>query len=350
MSSPKPWTCCKCSTPNSSSRPACQGFIHPCATHFTNSSNSIKKPCTHWHCPTCLIPRLPTSLPHPAPQHINSLRHHPDRPLQHPQPSQPQKATHEQQPQPPHRFSYTAAYLQSAASRPGTVTFAEAFPAQGQAAGMGVSEPPVVSLAGLRLDYSTGGKNGYPDGGMNVNGNGGGLCGILAADEPGEEHREESGGHWRGVGGRERAGDGCLEVDSWEWGDDWGPGWQVDKKCCGEAGGLRAAGRKRKAEMDRGRERVAAESGQGNNKRRDKGRESKEREKGRARAKEKGKGKAKAAACGWAPVRCPPQPAPAPPPLPVGYQPASVEDGSDGEEIGVYAHGGGNGVGMDEEW
>ncbi|KAK4238896.1 hypothetical protein C8A03DRAFT_33085 [Achaetomium macrosporum] len=61
------------------------------------------------------------------------------------------RTSHPHTPSP--RFSYTTAYLQSAASRPNSITFAEAFPAPTSAP---VTDP-TVALGNLRLDYSTGG-------------------------------------------------------------------------------------------------------------------------------------------------------------------------------------------------
>ena len=66
----------------------------------------------------------------------------------------------------------------------------------------------------------------------------------------------------------------------------------------------------------------------------------KERERvGVGKRRDKGKGRAVATAgCGWVPGHCP-----------VGYQPASVEDGSDGDEAKGCAYGFDKGKGV-EEW
>ena len=73
----------------------------------------------------------------------------------------PFNPTHSNQaptPNTPIPYSFTTAYLQSAASRPNTTTFAEAFPAPKPDTSLNPERD--ASIAGLQLDYSNGGWGG----------------------------------------------------------------------------------------------------------------------------------------------------------------------------------------------
>ncbi|KAL2127158.1 hypothetical protein VTI74DRAFT_11247 [Chaetomium olivicolor] len=111
--------------------------------------------CDHWRCPTCHAISDDYSAaraePHsgrnaaaattndipPTPEHLQTDQCFPDTHYISHSPSTP--------------FSYAAMYLQNAA-RPGTVTFAEAYPAP-TARSIPISDP-LISLAHLKLDYS----------------------------------------------------------------------------------------------------------------------------------------------------------------------------------------------------
>ena len=241
-------------------------------THLTNPLDQTHHPST-----TTITNELPMrSNPQPTSDQYPSDTLH----ILHTPPIQPhhhQNCEQQQQKQVYHHppnYSYTTAYLQRAAARPGTVTFAEAFLDLGPAEAAAAAAAAVMTLEDLRLDYSAGGG-----------GRGCGESGGITEKEDGEQE----GGEWELLQEQQ-------QYQRWD-GAGGGGGWK-----------------KRKAEKER--ERV------GVGKRRDKG-------KGRAVA---------TAGCGRVPGHCP-----------VGYQPASVEDGSDGDEARGCVHGFDKGKGV-EKW
>lgn len=312
--------------------------------------------------PTTTPPLLsnpePFPFPYPYPYHHQPQHQHQHHTSHH--------DDHQSQPSPPAHFplptnfSYTAAYLQSAAARPTTVTFAEAFPLMpdlsssssssplpfpalpqpgiccgedgwkkgrsgdwngereremggGEGGGEGEQEldPAVVlSLVNLRLDYSAGGCAAAHDavpsgGGRRRHGEGDGRRDDDYGGGGGGGRDSEYAYYqtWGGRGDRERDGVFCV-------GDGWG----------GE-------GKKRKAEREKERELNGG----------------KRRDKGKGKEVESGKGKAKGGVvggCEWANAQ-----------HSNGYQPVSVEDVSDGEGGRGHgcAYGNGNGGGL-ERW
>lgn len=234
--------------------------------------------------------------PHPSNDpyvYHHHYRHHHHHQQQH---KSPQLHT---TPEPP-RFSYTAAYLQSAASRgTNTVTFAEAFPPP-EAADW---EAPVMALAGLRLDYSARGSSRASSGGPDGDLGGDGTVG-------GEDGDEDCGR----VPGRTRVDEADGDGEH----DDGGGGVATSSS---SSGGHK---RKRKAGMERESVTRGVRRGSGRT--------------------DKGKGKAR---CVWGEPR-----------HPGGYRPVSVEDELDAESEGghgyKYGYGDGpekgNGDEMEEEW
>ncbi|KAK3308857.1 uncharacterized protein B0T15DRAFT_500609 [Chaetomium strumarium] len=169
-SSPR-WTCCKCSAFNPRGRHTCDGILP--------FHDVYDRACNHWRCPGCLSsnnensarpdgrsapappppPRPRSPRPPPPTAVYTASSFPPPEPAASQIPQQNPLLSHYSSPHnalphtPSSRFSYTAAYLQSAASRPNSITFAEAFPAPTSAP---VTDP-TAALGNLRLDYSAGG-------------------------------------------------------------------------------------------------------------------------------------------------------------------------------------------------
>ncbi|KAK4153118.1 hypothetical protein C8A00DRAFT_34125 [Chaetomidium leptoderma] len=281
------WTCCQCSSSNPGGRHVCRGLL-------PFQDDDYDTPCNHWHCPSCHgnsdNPPTVTNSGNPPPSttttttttttgdsYLNNNNNNNTTYPTHPPPnhSHDNRDSHSHSHPPPTNFSYTTAYLQSAAARrrrPGTLTFAQAFPAPTSLP----STDPVPSLTNLRLDYSAGG----------------GRLAAAADDDDGDE---------------DNVGDGYMYCDGDGGGDDDDGGrrgyWGVDD------GNKDCETRKRKAEDAEEEERGAVGDGK--------------------RRRDKGKGKAGCATGsgtggggGWGQSDC----------YPGGYQPASVEDGIDVEE------------------
>ncbi|KAK4127853.1 hypothetical protein N657DRAFT_231761 [Parathielavia appendiculata] len=337
--SSRAWTCCKCSNLNSGG--------HHVRDGVSPYSDGYGETCDHRRCPICYVKGdddfthdldgniPPTPLPltggyyysptTPNPRPSAKPCHGPDVHLIPPPPQ------HEDNPFSPFqrcypdycpshtsfstrnnntRFPYTTTYLQSAAQRGNTITFAEAFHLPSRLSSVADTCPDqLLALANLRLDYSAGGsgrsdsvacdnddEHEHDDDDM-----------MVTRTPHGHEHHQEgekprmrATHHRHGLRQDEMGrGEGSRMV-----GEGGGNGW------CGE--GSREA-RKRKAERERGR---VEENG---NKRRDMG-NGKERQIGSERWNEV----TATVGCAWTTSR-----------RPVEYQPTRVEDGSDEEGMGL---------------
>ncbi|EGS17272.1 uncharacterized protein CTHT_0065910 [Thermochaetoides thermophila DSM 1495] len=216
------WTCCKCLTPNSGIHHVCDGIVP-----YQGIYDEI---CSHWHCSSCARlsedsnfakqnhtssspqPSYPfSSHPYPPPRSAipsDPYSYYPH--AQHSSPTNPYSSPyHHHQPHFPPRssstFSYTKAYLQSAAAAARrahphtTTTFAEAFPAPTKLdTSLDAEQRDHMAWAGLKLDYSAIGKKERKKGSKTK-----GKERENGARKRGRESESEDVGHGRRVRGRE---------------------------------------------------------------------------------------------------------------------------------------------------